>query len=84
MNVLIDHLPPETTEAEVRGILAGHGVPVAAIRLNREGNPDHMVAVVALDTDEAGATALAGMVDGKVWKGHRLTARTLTLFTGEG
>ncbi len=83
MNVLIDHLPTDATEAGVREILAEHGVPVTSVRLSNEGNPDHLVAVVALDTDEAGARALAGMVDGRLWKGRRLSARALTLFTGE-
>ena len=83
MNVVIDHLPPDTAESEIEEILAGHGVPVISVRISNEGNPDRVVAVVALDTDHAGATALAGLVDGKIWKGRKLAAHAMTLFTGE-
>ncbi len=84
MNVVIKNLPGDTSEAEVQEILKEHGVPLKKVKVNNEGNPDIAVAVIALDTDHAGAEALVKMVDGKYWRGRTLHARTMTLFTGEG
>jgi hypothetical protein len=84
MNVLISNLPGDVTEAEILEILKEHGVPVTELKLNNEGNADQMTAVVELDTDHAGAKALASMVHGKFWKGRTLSAQAMTIFTGEG
>ncbi len=83
MNVIINQLPPDTSEEEIRQILSEHGVPVVSVKLTAEGNPDYQAAVVKLDTDHAGAQGLANALDGRVWRGHRLRARPLVFFTGE-
>ena len=84
MNVLISNLPGDVTAENVEEILKEHGVPVRDVTLSKEGNPDDCDAVVDLDTDHAGANALAKMVDGKYWRGRTLRARPLVAFSGEG
>ncbi len=84
MNVVITNLPENSSEEEIREILQEHGVPVTSITLSNEGNAENCVAVVALDSNRAGAEALAGMVNGKFWRGKTLAARAQSLFTGEG
>ena len=84
MNVVIENLPDNTSEAEIRELLQEHGVPVTKVTLTSEGDAERLVAVVALDTDNAGAQALVKMVDGRYWREHTLAARAMTHFTGEG
>ena len=84
MNVVIRNLPDNTSEAEIGELLKEHGVPVTGVMLTNEGDEQHYIAVIALDTDSAGATALVKMLDGKFWRGKTLKARAQTFFTGEG
>ncbi|HHH40111.1 MAG TPA: RNA-binding protein [Sedimenticola sp.] len=84
MNVLISNLPGDTSEEEVLEILKEHGVPVTKVTLDNEGNRERAVAVVEMDTDHAGAKALANMVNGRFWKGRTLSAQPMAVFTGEG
>ena len=84
MNVLIRNLPDDISEAEIRELLKEHGVPVTDVTLTREGDAERLVAVVGLDTDNAGAQALVKMVDGKYWRERTLSARAMTHFTGKG
>jgi hypothetical protein len=84
MNVVIRNLPDNTSEEEIGELLREHGVPVTGVTLTNEGDEERFVAVVALDTDPAGANALVKMLDGKFWRGQTLKARAATLFTGEG
>lgn len=84
MNVVIGNLPDNTSDTEIRELLQEHGVPVTQVTLTSEGDEERFVAVVALDTDNAGAQALVKMVNGKYWREHTLTARALTHFTGQG
>ena len=84
MNVVIRNLPDNTSEAEIRELLQEHGVPVTQVTLTSEGDAEHFVAVIGLDTDNAGAQALVKMLDGKYWREHTLAARAMTHFTGEG
>ncbi|HFD78836.1 MAG TPA: RNA-binding protein [Gammaproteobacteria bacterium] len=83
MNVVIGNLPDDAKEEEIREILAEHGVPVTGIRLTNEGDATRQTAVVSLDTDHAGAEALAGMLHNRFWRGHRLRAQAMMMFTGE-
>ncbi len=84
MNVMISNLPGDVTEEEIEEILKEHGVPVSGLTLNNEGDADRVTAVVELDTDHAGAKALASMVNGKFWKGRTLSAQAMVVFTGKG
>lgn len=84
MNVVIRNLPDDTTRDEIHEILKEHGVPVTAVTMNNEGDEQRLVAVVAMDSDSAGAAALVKMVDGKFWRGKTLKARAMTMFTGSG
>jgi len=84
MNVVIRNLTDGTSEDEIQDLLKEHGVPVTKVTLTDEGNAESRVAVVALDTDRAGADALVSMLDGKLWRGRTLAARAQNLFTGEG
>ncbi|HED18322.1 MAG TPA: RNA-binding protein [Gammaproteobacteria bacterium] len=84
MNVVIRNLPKDTSENEIQALLKEHGVPVTKVTLTNKGNAELCVAVVALDTNRAGADALVGMVDGKFWHGKTLAARTQNMFTGQG
>ncbi len=84
MNVIIRDLPDNTSEEEIGELLKEHGVPVTGVTMTNEGDEEYYVAVVALDTDRAGAAALVKMLDGKLWRGKILKARAQTLFTGEG
>ena len=84
MNVVIRNLPDDTSEDKIQELLKEHGVPVTKVTLTNEGNDASYVAVVALDTNRAGADALVSMVDGKFWRGKTLRARTQNMFTGQG
>jgi len=84
MNVVIRNLPEGSSEDEIRDLLREHGVPVIRVTLTNEGNADLCIAVIALDTNRAGADALVKMLDGKFWRGKTLAARTQNMFTGEG
>jgi len=84
MNVVIRNLPNGTSENEIQELLKEHGVPVTKVTVTNEGDAELCVAVVALDTNRAGADALVKMVDGKLWHGRTLAARTQTMFTGKG
>ncbi|HHH44788.1 MAG TPA: RNA-binding protein [Gammaproteobacteria bacterium] len=84
MNVVIRNLPQGSSEEEIRELLQEHGVPVTSVTLTNEGNAENCVAVLALDTNRAGADALVKMLDGKFWRGKTLAARAQNMFTGEG
>ena len=84
MNVIIRNLPKDTSENEIQELLKEHGVPVTKVTLTNEGDAELCTAVIALDTNRAGANALVSMVDGKLWRGRTLAARTQNMFTGEG
>ena len=84
MNVVIRNLPDNTSEDEIAELLKEHGVPVTDVTLTNEGDEQRFVAVIALDTDHAGASALVKMLDGKFWRGKTLKARAQTFFTGQG
>ena len=57
MNVVIRNLPDNTSEEEIGELLKEHGVPVTDVSLTNEGDEERYVAVVALDTDHAGANS---------------------------
>lgn len=84
MNVIITNLPDNTSEEEIGELLKEIGVPVTGVTLTNEGDEERFVAVVALDTDQSGATALVKMLHGKLWRGKTLEAIAQTLFTGQG
>ena len=84
MNVVIRDLPDNTSEEEIDGLLKEIGVPVTDVTLTNEGDKERYIAVVALDTDSAGAKALVKILDGKFWRGKTLRARAQTFFTGQG
>ena len=84
MNVVIRNLPDNTNKEEIKELLKEHNIPVSDVTLTNEGDEERYVAVVALDTDHASATALVKMLDGRFWRGKTLKARAQTLFTGQG
>ncbi len=84
MNVLIRNLPGDVSEEEVMEALKEAGVPVEGLTFTNEGNQELGTVIVSMDTSHAGATALAKMVNGKLWKDRRLEALVMQEFTGEG
>ena len=84
MNVLIRNLPGDVSEEEVMEALKEAGVPVEDLTFTNEGNQELGTVIVSMDTSHAGATALAKMVNGKLWKDRRLEALVMQEFTGEG
>jgi hypothetical protein len=74
MNIAIEGFPPETTEDEIGTALAEYGVPVEKLEIHPSKDPNQYLAVVSVDTNEAGIKVLAQKINGQVWKGRRLSA----------
>jgi len=52
------------------------GVPVKEITIQTSKNDDRYLAIIDVDTDEAGCKYLVGRLNGKVGKGQKLVAMT--------
>ncbi len=75
MHISISGFLPETTEEELRTPLEEFGAVVKSIRIEPSEDDHNYMAIVDVDTDEAGCRVLADKINGKVWKGRKLRAR---------
>lgn len=75
MKIRIANLPADTSEDEIRDLLAGSD-DVKSIDLIAEGDSESPVAVVEFSTDAAGE-GLVQLINGRHWKGVTLRADKL-------
>ena len=77
IRLLLSNMTPAVAEEESRQALGDHA-PVSAITMHREGNPQQVAAVVAMDISVAVAERLANRVNGYVTScGRRLRCHVL-------
>jgi len=84
MQVIINNLPPETTKEMLLDEIQERYIQITDLTLETSGNSDSIMAIIRLDTGNAGAVALEKRVNGKYWHGRMLTAHVMREFTGEG
>jgi hypothetical protein len=74
MNIAIRGFPSDTTEDEIRTALEEYGVPVERLTIHPSDDQNRFLAVVSVDTNQAGIKVLAQKINGQVWKGQQLSA----------
>lgn len=74
MHISIRGFPPGTSEAEIREPLEEFGVNVFGISIQTSDSDDRYLAIIDVDTDEAGCKFLTDRLNGKIWKGKKLHA----------
>jgi len=75
MHISIGGFPSGTSEAEIREPLEALGVKVLDVTIKTSESDDRYVAIIDLDTDEAGCKYLANRMNGRMWHGQTLVAR---------
>jgi len=72
MKISIRGFETGTTEKEIRESLEDYGVVVSDVNILKSEADDRYLAVLDLDTDEAGVKYLVKRLNGRVWKGKTL------------
>jgi hypothetical protein len=80
MNIRIQNLPPGVTVEEISEFI-GASDEIEDILLSEAGNADNVIAMIRVNTSQAGASAMAEFIDGKFFKQRRLSAQALRLLT---
>ena len=80
MHIGISGFPAGTTEEEVKAALESYGAPIISVEFKESDDPERIVALVDVDTNEIGRKVLAEKIDGHVWKGRKLSAQSYLLF----
>ncbi|MBT8438447.1 MAG: RNA-binding protein [Gammaproteobacteria bacterium] len=80
MNIRIQNLPADVTVEEVREFI-GASDEIEKIVLGDPGDDDNVIAVIKVNTSQAGANAMAEHIDGRFFKERRLSAQALGLLT---
>lgn len=78
MNIRIENLPAATTVEEIIEFIGASGV-IEDILLSEAGNADNVIAMIRVNTSQAGANAMAEFIDGKFFKQKRLSAQAMAL-----
>lgn len=76
MHISIGGFPPGTTEAEIREPLEEFGAVINEITIQSSEKDGGYMAIVDVDTDETGCKVLAEKINGKLWKGVALRAKS--------
>lgn len=76
MHISIGGFPPGTTEAEIREPLEEFGAVINEITIQSSEKDGGYIAIVDVDTDETGCKVLAEKINGKLWKGVALRAKS--------
>ncbi|MEA3413485.1 MAG: RNA-binding protein [Pseudomonadota bacterium] len=80
MNILLECVPFDTTEAEIRLLLEAWGVSPGTVMLLTSRVPRHCAALVEVEASPAGCRALVSHLDGSVLRGSRLRAEYYLFF----
>jgi hypothetical protein len=75
MHITISGFPPDTKEEDLRTPLEEFGAKILDITIQPSKNEAAYMAIVEVDTDATGSKALAGRIDGILWRGNKLRAR---------
>lgn len=78
MNIRIENLPAATTVEEIIEFIGASGA-IEDILLSEAGNADNVIAMIRVNTSQAGANAMAEFIDGKFFKQKRLSAQAMAL-----
>jgi len=78
MNIRIENLPAATTVEEIIEFI-GASDAFEDILLSEAGNADSVIAMIRVNTSQAGANAMAEFIDGKFFKQKRLSAQAMAL-----
>jgi hypothetical protein len=79
--ILIGNLPPDISAEEIEQLARDGGARSPVVKLNREGDPDKVAAVLELpEIDRAGADRIAAGINGRRFRERTLTAY-VPLFT---
>ncbi len=81
MQLMIDNLPSDVTAEDLRTLLAEIGIPAPLDITIAPGLRERPSAAVAFHLDHAQMEAIAGLLDGRYWRGHILHARHTSLFS---
>ncbi len=76
MKISIGGFPPDTTEEEIRKPLEEFGAVINKISIQPSEKEGGYMAILDVDTDETGCKVLAEQINGKMWKGKQLRARS--------
>ncbi len=80
MHLMIDNLPPEVTEEDLRSLLSEIGTPAPTEVTIAQGSRNRPSAAVAFNLEHAQMEAIAGLLNGRYWREHVLHATHSTLF----
>lgn len=81
MQLMIDNLPPDATEDDLRALFAEMGIPEPQEITIAPGLREHPSAAIAFHIDHAQMEAIVGLLDGRLWHSHLLHARHTSLFS---
>ena len=80
MNIRIANLPAGVTVEEISEFI-GASDEIEKIILSDAGDDGSVIAVIKVNTSQAGANAMAEYIDGKFYNQRRLSAQALGLLT---
>ena len=80
MQLILDNLPPDATEAELRTLFAELGIPTPSSITFAPGLRGRPSAAVQMDLDHADMEAVVKVLDGRNWMTHTMHASHSTLF----
>ena len=78
MNILIENFPPDVTVEEIREFL-GATDEIEDILLTDGKDSNDVSATIVVNVERAGATGMAGFINGKFFKERRLSATVMSL-----
>lgn len=80
MQLMLDNLPPDTTQEDLLALLAELGIPTPTALSIAPGLRDRPSAAIDFDLEHADMEAMVKLLNGHAWKTHILHATHTTLF----
>ncbi len=74
MKIAVGGFEPDTTEDEIRLALEKYGAVINSVTIQESDDESKYLAVIDVDTNEAGANVLVKNIDGHIWKDRKLSA----------
>ena len=74
MKIGVGGFDPNTTEDEIRSALERYGAVINNVTIQNSDDPYRYLAIIDVDTNEAGANVLVKNINGHMWKDRQLRA----------
>lgn len=80
MHLMLDNLPPDATEADLRALFVELGIPAPLAITFAPGTRGRPSAALHMDLSHADMEAAVKVLDGRNWMTHTMHASHSTLF----